>query len=879
MWHSSRIALVARLATRIVVLSIVLSSANARASDTGFLQRVYRDAGGKHRYAVFVPRQYTPARKWPVILFLHGAGERGTDGIRPTTVGLGTIIRRHEKTFPFIAVFPQCENMRGRLLTCWNAGTDDGRRALAILAQVESQFRVDSARRILTGWSMGGYGVWSLAAATPQRWSAIVPIAGGGSPSLAAKLKDIPIWAFHGEHDRAVLPETTRKMVNAVRAAGGAARLTIVKEIGHGVWKTAYSRSPLLDWMQNPKRRFLPPREMVARDSEKSITPDHHLVPFVPAVEMSRAITVRLGNRVLKSLAYNVPAMVPKSLLSGQIRDIAETTQVEGRTFNLQLMNISYAGSLSQVRIEAVGRGRLRIQFGLRNVRLNIAKTYVTGRKRWAVAGPIRIVIGHRKPVWLTIDVQPVVVNRQLKLRLRNQSFQIAEDNWSITTPAIKEVHGWGMTKTAVAKSLVKGLREHKTRIEQEVAAIVPSIVEQLEKQIEIPDASGLIAGLWPLPVLRPRVRLWPESASVDDGGVTVSFGITAAAIDPRHAPAKPRRVVSSGVLPASLVTGADLHVGIAPGVLTQMMQILIDAGVARLHVLDLPAEQFAAFVDRKILAEAVPDLKRFGPGLELRSELILDRPMTIAAGSESRSPASESRFSKGQRKTGARKSDGSKPGTPSLQFRDSRLVVSIRTDPKSRDWKPYVEFSIGVSQPLKIRLARDGFTKRSISTEWTAAPNVTVEGRFAKGIHPENPKLDLARIRGLFLAGWQSWSKSFARAKTRVPDIALANGILRLREIDWGPKQLVVTFATPGIKISNQSAAALTYEVKSPNSRWGGPYTLRPHGSHEFAVPFAMLYRRRVGNRYNTFKLPAGSHSVFKSARPGESPRLFKGK
>ena len=104
------------------------SLAAAQPSKTGFVDRVYRDKAGEHKYVVFVPHSYTSERKWPTILYLHGASARGTDGRLQTAVGLGAYIKSHAKTFPFLAVFPQCENVAGRILTGWSAESIDGRR-------------------------------------------------------------------------------------------------------------------------------------------------------------------------------------------------------------------------------------------------------------------------------------------------------------------------------------------------------------------------------------------------------------------------------------------------------------------------------------------------------------------------------------------------------------------------------------------------------------------------------------------------------------------------------------------------------------------------------------------------------------------------------
>lgn len=210
----------------------------------GFVPRVYEDAdGGEYRYHVFVPHGYHPARRWPAILFLHGAGQTGTDGLSPTQSGLGRAIRRRARSFPFLVVFPQSVNRT------WSAGSADGRRALAILDEVCREYSVDEDRVYLTGLSMGGGGTWSLAAAEPGRWAAMVPVCGYGSPAWAKELARIPCWCFHGVEDRTIPVERSREMVRAMREEAGAIRYTEYLGVGHNAWDPAYDTDELYDWL------------------------------------------------------------------------------------------------------------------------------------------------------------------------------------------------------------------------------------------------------------------------------------------------------------------------------------------------------------------------------------------------------------------------------------------------------------------------------------------------------------------------------------------------------------------------------------------------------------------------------------------------------
>lgn len=216
------------------------------AKKTGFLRRVHKTKDGDSKYVLFVPHDYKGDKEVPLILFLHGSGERGDDGEAPVRQGIGNAIKFKggERRFPFIVIFPQC-----RTGGSWKAGGPDAERALAILDTVQKQYKVDAKRIYLTGLSMGGFGTWSLAAAQPTRWAAIVPICGGGDPSTAAKIKDIPCWCFVGDQDSPRLLASTRGMVEAMKKAGGNPRFSLYPFVGHNSWDCAYVTTELYPWL------------------------------------------------------------------------------------------------------------------------------------------------------------------------------------------------------------------------------------------------------------------------------------------------------------------------------------------------------------------------------------------------------------------------------------------------------------------------------------------------------------------------------------------------------------------------------------------------------------------------------------------------------
>lgn len=232
-----------------------------------FVERDISVAGTIHRYQVFVPASAAGGRRPPVIMFLHGSGERGSDGAKQTTVGIGPYIRAHLADFPAIVVFPQAPDE-----TEWG---DNAGLVFGTLDAATREFHGDADRTYLTGLSMGGYGTWDMALRAPGRFAALVPVCGGlvhpRRPSMsvrglegasdpyaqvAGKLKGSPIWQFHGAKDDVVSPDYSRQMDAALKTAGASdARLTIFPDANHNSWDPAYSQTPdLWTWLFSQTR-------------------------------------------------------------------------------------------------------------------------------------------------------------------------------------------------------------------------------------------------------------------------------------------------------------------------------------------------------------------------------------------------------------------------------------------------------------------------------------------------------------------------------------------------------------------------------------------------------------------------------------------------
>ena len=214
-----------------------------------------KQLSAKVNYLLFLPKGYDAkaGRRWPLILFLHGAGERGTDVWKVATHGPSKNVKTHPD-FPFIVVSPQCPEQQ-----IWSKDV-----LLALLDEISAKHAVDTRRIYLTGLSMGGYGTWDLGLTYPEKFAAIVPICGGGQMisvllsgrDKGAALKSLGIWAFHGGKDPVVPLNESQRMVDALKKVGVPdVKLTIYPEAGHDSWTEAYNNPELYDWLLKHERQ------------------------------------------------------------------------------------------------------------------------------------------------------------------------------------------------------------------------------------------------------------------------------------------------------------------------------------------------------------------------------------------------------------------------------------------------------------------------------------------------------------------------------------------------------------------------------------------------------------------------------------------------
>ncbi len=239
------------LSTLLGGLLTAATAPDAYAQPTGLLTRTVRLGQDAYSFQVHVPAKFQGREKLPVILFLHGIGQRGEGGFVPVEGTAGVVARNYLEQVPAVVVLPQCRQNR-----YWN-DPDMERMVIAAVEQTMAEFSADSRRLYLAGVSMGGYGAWHMAAEHAGKFAAVVPIC-GGSPlrerdrftPIARRIGRTPVWVFHGADDGIVPVSESRRMVEALKAvAGSRVRYNEYPGVGHNVWFKALAEPELMTWL------------------------------------------------------------------------------------------------------------------------------------------------------------------------------------------------------------------------------------------------------------------------------------------------------------------------------------------------------------------------------------------------------------------------------------------------------------------------------------------------------------------------------------------------------------------------------------------------------------------------------------------------------
>jgi predicted esterase len=788
-----------------------VSAADPLAPD--FQIREFRDDAGIHKYAIYVPPNYKPDQKWPVVLFLHGAGERGTDGLLPTQVGLGAVIRQQKRPFPAIVVFPQIEP-GGRILTAWSPDRVGGKRALAILQQVESDYSIDPHRRVLTGWSMGGFGAWAIGAAHPDMWSAVLPLSGGGDPSKVAALKNSRVWALHGIDDTIVDVKRSEQMASALREAGGDPTYQELP-VGHDCWRYAYAHPAVQDWML--AATGAPPQDVRWQEILEQQRRRAPAAPFIPAIVVPRSIGVRLGNDALMSIARGLPQVIPADMLQGNVAPIEKTFDVAGDQYKVVFSDLTFQAKLVDASLQTTNTGRLEIAFQLDHLTLHVGRITLRSSKQQAQAGPIDVVMGHCRPIPLRVEIRPMIEKGKLRLVVENSEFQVSDNNWYVSPLQNLKSTGQGLNEHELTSGLTGGIYLQKDRIESQIRSLVPGLMRRIEDQMSVDVPDRLASMLWPLPVQTPRIRIQPVEIWIDDDGLSVVADAKIGSSRPRSRPIQ--TLSDGGVRVNSLGHGRDLELIASPGLVEGASVIQIEEGNAEINVLDLPEATFHRLAERDVW----PGLEPAPGDRELDVNLEVISPMTLAA---------------------ARQGDDGL--TIHLNAPRARLVP---VDSQGRKLTAR-EVPFSLSQAIRVDLLRPGHDQRQTAIEWNSQPDLTCLSQ-APGAE---------RVTDLFRDAWTAWARRQTHT-TNTKDLQVGDSRLRIDQI-VAPQELIgAQFDVPAIRLRNEGPRTFSYRVRSRGSYWTEWLEVRPGQSHDYASSPTLEWESPSGQRGRF--LPGGDIAV----------------
>jgi predicted peptidase len=223
-----------------------------------FSAHTHKDGDFSLPYRLLEPAKIQPGEKYPLVIFLHGAGERGSDNEKQLVHGMKDFASDEiSSKYPAFVIAPQCPPQMKWVEVDWSSHkstmpVEPSQPLAATFALVDKLLAakpIDKSRIYITGLSMGGYGTWDAIARRPELFAAAAPICGGGDPTTASRFKHLPLWAFHGDEDRAVLPERSREMIAALKAAGGDPQYTEYKGVGHNSWSQTYGDGAFYKWL------------------------------------------------------------------------------------------------------------------------------------------------------------------------------------------------------------------------------------------------------------------------------------------------------------------------------------------------------------------------------------------------------------------------------------------------------------------------------------------------------------------------------------------------------------------------------------------------------------------------------------------------------
>ena len=819
-----------------------------------FVNRVFKDEKGEHKYVVFVPANYTPAKKWPVILFLHGACNRGSDGRSQLVSGMAPAIRLRMADFPFVVVFPQCENLHSRVLGGWTDQPEDSERALKMLDAVEKDYSVDTKRECLVGLSMGGTGAWEIAARTSKRWSALVPVSAMANKEDASKVAGIPTWVFHAAHDPLVATHVAHDMVDAIRAEGGKAYLTEVSKKAHDLSNVVFTQQALIDWMLDPSKE---PNQNLEWTEPKGYSSGLDLeVPFVAGAEVSRALRFRICKDVLDAFCFAAPEKLAEKPMAGAVAPVYQSTKVGGfLPVDVALSGLYYQGRVEQVRIIPKAPNRLILQAGLRNFTMTVSNSQLNAKVLLsASAGPMNVVIGHRAPVWLTVELQPYVKDRRVHLNLTGVDFQIPPDNWYVTQPSDVHVRGLPFLNGKVSDGLVEGVYSKKGEIERQVLNSIPGVIQTAENKLnDVMYAKTMTVGQISMPMWQPRLKMFPEEIKIDDHGISIISGLVLSTLGQTPKTFQKMHYPAPKEFPEPIKSGLEMN--IAESVVPGWSNLIIAGKVNSFNVYDFTPKEYHALADREFLQEIIPDLKKHGDEMETSVDFYLRDPIHL------RTPDLGS---------GPQLYEDAPGNLMTLSLTSAPLRVAYRKKGEAQ-WTQVGELNMSIEREYAPYVKKEGYSRRGFKFAELGKFRIIPQWTFAPGYKAENETVDAERLVASVLKAREAAQLLDGVRPEGVPDMVVHGVPLRLDVLDWRKDHVVTQYQLPGVLISNDSNKPLVYEVRGPYTGWSVPRTLAPGEFDEYRSSYPLTWRRQEGTVAQLYTLPIGKEFSYRiDPKPG---------
>ncbi len=438
---------------------------------------------------------------------------------------------------------------------------------------------------------------------------------------------------------------------------------------------------------------------------------------------IKRALSIRVGNPTLQGLSQGIHTAIDPAALRGTIADIEDHVELGDQQLEIALQDLSYDAELARVRLRSLGSDRLSLVLELRRLRLRIGETHVAATGFSGMAGPVDVVIGHRMPVPLSLEIRPKVEAGRLMLELLRSSLRIPDNNWYVSAPESLSVDGTLLSQDHLRVAVMGGLYLRRSQIEQEVLSAVPGMLRGLEGRLKFDGISNLATTLWPIPVYRPEMRVLVDGVSCDRQGISATFSLQVAGVEGEVPSAGVVSIRVPGPDASHLPHTDDIRVTVSSQVMEQVSRLFADSGKARIHAADVPGRPFDRLVDRATLKAALPGLSAVGAG-DLRTELLLVEPFSVQPVANPRGDQAdqvELRLNVPKLRLQV-----SIPALASASVVDKAAAPSRPETQGSREWNPFAEIDYHIVQPAEIHIVKQHDDEPGLAFVWGMDPELT---------------------------------------------------------------------------------------------------------------------------------------------------------